>query len=101
MGHVPVRSCLACRHPAPKHHLVRVAVNDGSVVIDPGARLPGRGAYLCERPACLDAALAKGGARLARALRFPRGTITVNEETVRAGWRAAVAGPHLAHALPS
>ena len=45
---------------------------DGTVRADPngGARAPGRGAYVCPEPACVDAALRSG--RLRRALRCDR-----------------------------
>jgi uncharacterized protein len=100
MGDAPVRTCLTCRQAAGKPALVRLAVADGAVVVDPRARLPGRGAYLCHRRACLDAGLRHGGAPLARALRQPRGEITVDEEEVRAAWRAAVEGARAAEPLP-
>lgn len=89
MGDTPVRTCLACRRSAAKPTLVRLVVASGSVTVDPHHRLSGRGAYLCDRPACCEAALARGGARLSRALRFRGAQVTVDEEAVRAGWRAA------------
>lgn len=87
MVSTPIRRCLACRRPLPKPELARVTVADGAVVIDPGARRPGRGAYLCARPECLDAALRRGGAAVARALRRPG--VTLDERALRAGWHAA------------
>ncbi len=46
-----------------------VRTPDGRVVRDPSGRLAGRGAYLCNDPACRRSALAKGA--LARALAVP------------------------------
>ena len=67
-GHVPMRTCTGCRTRAPKIGLLRVrAALDGTIVWDPIARAGGRGAYVHERSACVEAALAHGG--LARALR--------------------------------
>jgi predicted RNA-binding protein YlxR (DUF448 family) len=44
-----------------------VKTPDGSVLIDPDGKVNGRGAYLCGKPSCWEAALTKD--RLARALR--------------------------------
>jgi hypothetical protein len=64
----PVRTCAGCRERAPKAELLRVARRpDGRVVVDPTGREPGRGAYVHPRPACVDAAIGRGG--LSRALR--------------------------------
>jgi predicted RNA-binding protein YlxR (DUF448 family) len=40
---------------------------DGTVVVDPAARLPGRGAYTCRQRTCLERAVQRGG--FARAFR--------------------------------
>jgi predicted RNA-binding protein YlxR (DUF448 family) len=45
---------------APKSDLRRVVVADGRVQADPAQRLPGRGAYVCDR-ACAERALKRGG----------------------------------------
>jgi predicted RNA-binding protein YlxR (DUF448 family) len=50
---VPSRTCVACRKERPKGQLVRlVRAADGTVQVDPTGKLNGRGAYLCEDPAC-------------------------------------------------
>ncbi|HZD71373.1 MAG TPA: YlxR family protein [Actinomycetes bacterium] len=64
----PQRTCVVCRRSAAKgtfHRIVRSSTGD--VRYDPTGRAPGRGAYLCGRPGCLEPA-AKGR-RLQRALR--------------------------------
>ena len=67
--HAPQRTCVACRESGEKRGLTRLVRSaDGSVRHDPTGRLPGRGAYLCNQPACWERALGKGDA-LARALR--------------------------------
>jgi uncharacterized protein len=67
--HVPQRTCIACRQTSAKRQLVRVVrTPDGSVAIDPSGKLSGRGAYLCESPACWQAALKRRGS-LSRALK--------------------------------
>jgi predicted RNA-binding protein YlxR (DUF448 family) len=54
---------------APQSELVRLALSGGGVVVDPGRRLPGRGAYLCRRRECWDRAVA--GNAFPRAFRRP------------------------------
>jgi predicted RNA-binding protein YlxR (DUF448 family) len=47
-SHVPVRQCVGCRGRFPKSTLVRfVRRPEGGWRLDPLARMPGRGAYLC------------------------------------------------------
>ena len=62
----PIRTCVGCRTAVPQAELVRIAQVDGRAVADPRRRMPGRGAYVHARPACVAAA-GKGG--LARSLR--------------------------------
>ena len=51
--HVPVRTCVVCREQSSKRQLVRIVRPPaGEAVIDPSGRANGRGAYLCDRPAC-------------------------------------------------
>jgi predicted RNA-binding protein YlxR (DUF448 family) len=67
--HVPQRTCVACRQTSAKRQLVRIVrTPDGSVTVDPTGKLSGRGAYLCDQPACWQAALKQRGP-LARALK--------------------------------
>ncbi len=104
----PVRTCLACRRTAAKAALVRLTwrphpgastrsgADGGAVAIDPLAQAPGRGAYLCTRPECLERALRRRGALLTRALRIREGE--VDSTDVRRQWQAAVAGRRPAEA---
>ena len=74
---------MACRQVRPKPELIRlVRIFDGSVEVDTGGKRPGRGAYLCQSPACWEAGL-KGG-RLEYALRV---TLTPDnrEQLIRCG----------------
>ena len=72
----PIRSCAGCRRRRPQAELVRVASQPGGIVtVDPRvpvlgrpSRSPGRGAYVCPEPACVERAVATGA--LARALRL-------------------------------
>jgi predicted RNA-binding protein YlxR (DUF448 family) len=64
----PQRTCVACRSTGGKRTLLRVVrAPDGSVSVDPTGKRAGRGAYLCNRLECWQAALKKG--RLDAALR--------------------------------
>ena len=66
----PSRTCLGCREVRPKGRLVRlIRARSGIVVVDPGARAAGRGAYVCPVAECVERALARG--RLAHAFRKP------------------------------
>jgi predicted RNA-binding protein YlxR (DUF448 family) len=47
---------VGCRARADRASLLRVVVADGSLVVDPGRRLPGRGASVHPDPACVDLA---------------------------------------------
>ncbi len=56
--HVPVRTCIACRTSGAKRALTRIVrTPEGDVRIDLTGKLNGRGAYLCDRPACWERAL--------------------------------------------
>jgi len=66
-----------------KASLLRFVVSDGAIHADPLAREPGRGAYLCGRPECTEAALRRDGAALRRALRITDQHVTVNEDGLR------------------
>lgn len=60
---IPLRQCLGCREMKPKRELIRVVRSpEGEVSLDFKGRKPGRGAYVCPDPACLQKA------RKARAL---------------------------------
>ena len=52
----PVRTCVGCRVRADRASLLRVVVADGSLVVDPERRLPGRGASVHPDLACVDLA---------------------------------------------
>ena len=65
----PGRTCLGCRRQRPRAELIRIVRSpDGSGCFDLDGRLPGRGAWVCPSPACLDA-VAPGA--LSHVLRAP------------------------------
>lgn len=55
--HVPQRTCVGCREVLAKRELVRVVRTPGGVILDPGGRAAGRGAYLHDRRSCWEIAL--------------------------------------------
>ncbi|HHT71023.1 MAG TPA: YlxR family protein [Firmicutes bacterium] len=64
---VPMRMCVGCREMQPKKELLRVVrTPDGKLEVDRTGKKSGRGAYICPRRRCLDAALK--GKRLQKAL---------------------------------
>lgn len=74
---VPTRTCLACRQPAAKPSLIRLAAVDGRVRVDPLAIQQTRGAYVCATPECTAKAVRRDGAAIARALRTTREAVDV------------------------
>ena len=52
--HVPVRTCVVCRQKDAKRTLTRLVRTIDGVQIDPTGKLNGRGAYVCDDPACWE-----------------------------------------------
>ncbi len=67
--HQPERTCVGCRRRRPKHELLRVARTPQGVLLDPRARLGGRGAHVCPSADCVERATAANGRAIRRALR--------------------------------
>jgi predicted RNA-binding protein YlxR (DUF448 family) len=64
----PVRTCLGCRIRADRSELLRVVAQDGVVIPDSSASLPGRGAWVHPTSDCVDKAIARKA--FGRALRL-------------------------------
>ncbi|MFK4853021.1 YlxR family protein [Microbacterium sp. ZW T6_19] len=73
----PVRTCVGCRTRAPRTTLLRVVSQDDILIIDEGAVLPGRGAWLHPTRECMEAALRRRA--FGRALRV---SATVDTQTI-------------------
>src|SRR5438477_11914428 len=85
----PQRTCIGCRRKESQGLLLRISRNPGGeLAITQENKRIGRGAYICPRPECIEAAL-KGG-RLGRALRSP----VRSEEKDLLCSRLAEATPH-------
>lgn len=53
--HIPTRTCAVCRTSRPKREMTRIVRTvDGTVIVDPTGRQPGRGTYVCSQPGCRD-----------------------------------------------
>ena len=56
--HIPQRTCVACRQKKDKRRLTRIVrTPDNGVLVDSTGKRNGRGAYLCDGPACWEKAL--------------------------------------------
>jgi len=64
--HIPQRTCVGCRQVLEKKTLIRLVRTNEGIVIDPGGKIAGRGAYLHEQKQCWEKGL-KGS--LANALK--------------------------------
>ncbi len=54
---IPQRQCMGCRERKAKRELIRVVRGtDGTVSLDFGGKMNGRGAYICPNPDCLKKA---------------------------------------------
>lgn len=54
---IPMRLCTGCGEMKPKKELVRVVRSkDGEIALDLTGRANGRGAYICSKLSCLQAA---------------------------------------------
>ena len=65
---IPIRTCCGCGRKSGKRDMVRIVREPaGAVAVDPTGRASGRGAYLCEDPACWESGLGRN--RLDRVLK--------------------------------
>jgi predicted RNA-binding protein YlxR (DUF448 family) len=55
--HIPQRTCVGCRQVLPKKGLIRLVRTPEGIIIDPGGKTPGRGAYLHELKDCWEKGL--------------------------------------------
>lgn len=79
----PMRKCVGCNEMKDKRELVRVVKNnEGEISLDLTGKKPGRGAYICRKKSCLDAAVK--AKRLERALqcRIPDNIYATLRESV-------------------
>jgi len=55
---IPMRMCVGCREMRPKRELLRVVKSpQEEIAVDRTGKMPGRGAYVCTSPECLQKAV--------------------------------------------
>ena len=55
---IPQRQCMGCRERKAKRDMIRVVrCTDGTVSLDFGGKMNGRGTYVCPDPECLKKAM--------------------------------------------
>ena len=67
---IPMRKCVGCGEPKMKKEFIRiVALPTGEIEVDKTGKKSGRGVYICDNPACFEAAYKNHG--LERSLKRP------------------------------
>ena len=83
---IPVRQCLGCREHKPKPELIRVVRSpEGEVSLDFKGKKPGRGAYVCPDPTCLQKARKSRALERAFSAPLPDAVWAALEEQIKAG----------------
>ena len=57
--YTPMRRCIGCMESFEKDKLIRIAYHEGRLTVDPDAKAPGRGVYICKNRECIDKARRK------------------------------------------
>ncbi len=58
MKKIPTRTCIGCGIQKNKKELMRIVKNQaGEIKLDKTGKLPGRGAYICDKLECLELAM--------------------------------------------
>ena len=58
MKQIPSRPCIGCGAQQGKNELIRIVRNQsGEIKLDKTGKLPGRGAYICDKSECLELAI--------------------------------------------
>ena len=55
---VPIRLCVGCQEAHPKKEMIRIVRSpEGEYSLDPTGKKSGRGAYICHKRECFEAAI--------------------------------------------
>lgn len=58
MKKIPSRTCIGCGTQKGKTELIRIVkTQSGEIKLDKTGKLPGRGAYICDKSECLELAI--------------------------------------------
>jgi predicted RNA-binding protein YlxR (DUF448 family) len=91
--HVPQRTCIVCRQKTDKRQLTRIVRSpENQALVDPSGKQNGRGAYVCDQPACWQKLTAAPGI-LNKALKMSVSTENLAEIAAHAP-ETAVGEPH-------
>ncbi len=85
MKGAPVRTCVGCGRRSPQAELVRFVATEGTLVLDPRHRLPGRGAWLHRLPACWGDFVQRRGAIRSLRAAPPRAARQALRDTLATG----------------
>ncbi|MFK3834179.1 YlxR family protein [Microbacterium sp. NPDC087868] len=75
----PVRTCVGCRMRAPRSALLRAVSQNGILIIDERAVLPGRGAWMHPTQECMASALRRRAFGRALRVSTPVDTQTIEK----------------------
>jgi predicted RNA-binding protein YlxR (DUF448 family) len=81
----PVRTCVGCGRRSPQAELVRFVATEGTLMLDPRHRLPGRGAWLHRLPACWGDFVQRRGAIRSLRAAPPRAARQTLRDTLATG----------------
>ncbi len=83
---IPMRQCLGCREMKAKKELIRVVRSpEGEISLDFRGKANGRGAYLCQDPACLKKAIKARALERAFTAQIPDEVYEALERQMEAG----------------
>lgn len=80
---VPMRRCAGCMESKPKKELIRIALYEGKLTVDPTGRTKGRGVYLCPDENCLTLARKKRALQRSLSVRIEKEELDRLMEEVR------------------
>ena len=83
---IPQRQCMGCRERKAKRELIRVVrTPEGTVNLDFGGKMNGRGAYICPQMECLKKALKSKGLDRSLEVTIPQDVYDRLEKEMEAG----------------
>ena len=69
---IPQRTCIGCGETHNKKEIVRIVRSpEGEVSLDRSGKKPGRGAYVCPNPACIEKAFQRKSLEKALQVKVP------------------------------
>ena len=82
---IPQRQCMGCRERRAKRELIRVVrTPEGTVNLDFGGKMNGRGAYLCPNMECLRKAIRSKSLERSQEVEIPEDVYARREKEMEA-----------------